>query len=520
MRNHFTLTALSLLCVLTVATAQAPDDTTLVIAQSTDPTTFDPAEIGDRASANIAEHIWGTLLKISPEGEINPYLAESYKVSEDGKEVSFTLRKGLTCDDGEALTAEDVAYTFQRAADPANAFTGNTPGFILTSIGYADARADDDLTATIVMKEPNAIAAGLLAEVYIHCKDSYEKMSLEQAAENPVGSGPYRFAEWVKDDHVTLEKNPDFTLEAGNFETLIWRTIPEASTRSAELIGGNVDVVAGVSPDQQDAINNSGSASVVSVSGTRRIYIGFNFKPSFAEASEGGAAVQKTAVRVALQYAVDVPTICESLLGTPCERASGMVNPPNNNTNLEPYPFDPDKAEQLLDEAGYPRGDDGVRFSLTLQAPNGRYLNDANVALAAGQYLSDIGVETNVEPMDFSSVYVPLIVAHDAGPVFLLGSGGGLWSALYDMTDIATPDSGTNYTEWNNSEWFDGWARLAKTNDETERQNIVNEMQEIFYNDPPWLMLYFQPDFYGVSSRLDWEPRRDEHINVVNAVLK
>ena len=520
MKNRFMLAALPFLCVLTVATAQAPDDTTLVIAQSTDPTTFDPAEIGDRASANIADHLWGTLLKISPEGKIVPYLAESYKVSEDGKEVSFTLRKGLTCDDGEALTAEDVAYTFQRAADPANAFTGNTPGFILTSIGYADAHADDDLTATIVMKEPNAIAAGLLAEVYIHCKDSYEKMSLEQAAENPVGSGPYRFVEWVKDDHVTLTKNPDFTLEPGNFETLVWRTIPEPSTRSAELIAGNVDIVAGISPDQQDAINNSGGASVISVSGTRRIYIGFNFKPSFAEASEGGAAIQKTDVRVALQYAVDVPTICESLLSTPCERANGMVNPPNDDPNLEPYPFDPAKAEQLLDEAGYPRGDDGVRFSLTLQSPNGRYLNDANVALAVGQYLSDIGVETKVEPMDFTSVYVPLIRAHDAGPLFLLGSGGGLWSALYDMTDIATPDSGTNYTEWKNPEWFDGWTRLAKTNDEAERQAIIYEMQKIFYNDPPWLMLYFQPDFYGVSSRLDWQPRRDERIDVVEASLK
>jgi len=514
-----TLIALPLLGAFGVAAAQAPDENTLVIAQTTDATTFDPAEIGDRASANIADHLWGTLLEITPEGEITPYLAESYEVSEDGTEISFTLREGLTCHDGEALTAEDVAYTFQRAADPENGFTGNTPGFILTSIGFQEARADDERTATIVMNQPNAIAPGLLAEVYIHCRDSYEAMSLEEASSNPIGSGPYRFVEWIRDDRVVLEKVEDFPLVEATFDTLVWRAIPEASTRSAELIAGNVDIVAGVSPDQQDAINNSGSATVIPVSGTRRIYVGFNFKPEFAEASDGGAAIQETAVRVALQYAVDVPTICETLLGTTCERATGLVNPPNDNPNLEPYPYDPEMAEQLLDEAGYPRGEDGVRFSLTLQSPNGRYLNDANVALAVGQYLSDIGVETTVEPMDFASVYVPLIREHDAGPLFLLGSGGGLWSALYDMTDLATPESGTNYTEWQNPEWFAGWERLAQAETEEEQRVIINEMLEIFYNDPPWLMLYFQPDFYGVSSRLDWEPRRDEHIDVTTASL-
>lgn len=514
-----TLLALPLLALLAPAAAQAPDENTLVVAQTTDATTFDPAEIGDRASANIADHLWGTLLEITPEGEITPYLAESYEVSESGTEVSFTLREGLTCHDGEALTAEDVAYSFTRAADPENGFTGNTPGFILTSIGFQEARADDELTATVVMGAPNAIAAGLLAEVYIHCKDSYEAMTLEEASANPVGSGPYRFVEWVRDDRVVLERVEDFPLVDAGFQTLVWRAVPEASTRSAELIAGNVDVVAGVSPDQQDAINSSGTAEVIPVSGTRRIYVGFNLKPEFAEASEGGAAIQETAVRVALQYAVDVPTICETLLGTSCERADGLVNPPNDNPNLEPYPYDPERAEQLLDEAGYPRGDDGVRFSLTLQSPNGRYLNDANVALAVGQYLTDIGVETTVEPMDFASVYVPLIRAHDAGPLFLLGSGGGLWSPLYDMTDLATPDSGTNYTEWQNPEWFSGWERLAQAETEEEQRAIIDEMLEVFYNDPPWLMMYFQPDFYGVSSRLEWSPRPDEHIDVTTATL-
>ena len=120
------------------------------------------------------------------------------------------------------------------------------------------------------------------------------------------------------------------------------------------------------------------------MSGTRRIYIGFNQKDMFAN-TPGGKAIQDARVRRALQYAVDVPTICEQLLNTTCTRATGLVNPPNAHPDLKPYPYDPKMAEKLLDEAGYPKKD-GVRFEITLQAPNGRYLNDKNVALAVGQY--------------------------------------------------------------------------------------------------------------------------------------
>ena len=506
------------LAALPAVSAQTPDDTTLVVAQSSDSSSLDPASLSSIASANIARHLWGTLLEITPEGEIVPYLAESYTVSESGTEISFTMQEGLTCHDGEALTADDVVYTFERAANPENAFTGNTPGFIFDSLGYQGARADGELNVTILTDAYNAIAPGLLAEVYIHCRDSYEAMTLEEAAANPVGSGPYRFVEWIRDDHLTLERVPDFTLRETEFETLVWRVIPEASTRAAELIAGNIDIADAVEPDQVETIGSSGTASVRSVQGTQRVYVGFNLGNAFAGAGDGAAAIQETAVRVALQYAVDVPTICETLLGTPCERATGMVNPPNDNQSLEPYAYDPAQAEQLLDEAGYPRGEGGVRFTLTLQVPSGRAYTDS--ALAVGQYLTDVGVQTEVELQDFSAVFVPNLIAHEAGPLFVIGSGGATWSPLYDMADIREPDGATNYTEYANPEWFSGWEQLAETRDAAAQQEIVNEMLATFYNDPPWLMMYFQPNFYGVSERIAWEPRRDGRIAVLNARLE
>ncbi len=502
-----------------VVSAQQPDATTLVIGQSVDVDTLEPDNVNSRAEANVVAHMLATLYSIGDNGEIQPYLAKSYKFSADGKEITFTLNDGLTCEDGEPLTAEDVVYDFKRAADPNNKFTGNTAGFVLDAIGFVDARVDGPLEATIVMKQYQSIALGLIAEVYIHCKDSYEKMTLDETAQKVVASGPYKMVEWKRGDYFLMEKRPEFTLRPGNFDKIYWRVIPEASTRVAELIAGNVDIIANVPPDQTDAINNSGVAKVDAVQGTRRMYVGYNFKPEFAT-TPGGKAIQDQKVRIALQYAVDVPTICSTLLGTDCTRAASMVNPPNDNPDIKPYPYDPDMAKKLLDEAGYPAGADGVRFEVTLQAPRGRYLNDANVALAIGQYLTDVGVKTTVDIKDWSSEYVPLVRAHDMGPLFFLGTGGDTWSAIYDMSDIPSADANTNYTGWNNPEWIKLWNSLADIHDDAEQRKVTNQMLQIMHDDPPWLFLYMQPDFYGVSDRVDWTARRDEQILVGSTKLK
>jgi peptide/nickel transport system substrate-binding protein len=503
------------LAVLSGPAIAAPPDDTIVVGISADASTFDPANISSRDNSNIAKHIFGTLYEIDSDGNIVPDLAESYTEAEDGKSYTYTLREGLVCEDGEALTAEDVAYSFNRAGDKANAFTGNTPGFVYSSIQFQGAEAVSEREVKINLGRKNPVSFGLIAEVFIHCKDSYENRTLEEASATPIGSGPYRLVSWERGSQVVLER---VKADEANFQNIIYRIIPEASTRSAELIAGNVDIITNVAPDQVEAVNNSGNATVKSVQGTRRIYVGFNQRDDFA-ATPGGEAITKTDVRVALQYAVDVPTICKQLLNFECKRADGLVNPPNDNPNLEPYPYDPAKAEELLDAAGYPRGADGVRFEITMQAPRGRYLNDANVALAIGQYLTDIGVKTNVELLEWASVYVPLISKHDAGPMFLLGSGGGTWSPLYDMTDLAAVDSGTNYTEWDNPEWFKGWEGIAAASTDEERRVIIDQMLEVFYNDPPWLMLYFQPDFYGVSNRIDFTPRRDEKVYLFSTKL-
>jgi peptide/nickel transport system substrate-binding protein len=499
--------------VLTGCTERSED--TIVVGLSADITTFEPGMISSRDNANIARHIFASLFTLTADGEHVPELAHTLEISDDGTAYVYTLSEGLTCHDGESLTAEDVAYTFNRIADPANRFTGNTPGFVFTSIGFESAEALDDLRVQINIAQKNPIAFGLMTEVYIHCKDAYEAMSLDDAASNPIGSGAYRLASWTRGSEVVLEKVRDL----GNFQRVVWRIIPEASTRTAELIAGNVDIITNVVPEQIETIDGSGRAHVQVVRGTRRMYLGFNLSDEHAR-MPGGDAIQDPAVRRALQYAVDVPTICRQLLSGECERATGLVNPPNDNPNLTPYPYDAELAERLLDEAGWPRGDDGMRFAIRMQAGQGRYVNDVNVVLAIRQYLQDVGLDIDLELMEWASVYTPLLRERSMGPLFFLGTGGGLWSPIYDMTDMAQVGSGTNYTHWSDPRWFDRWPELVNVGSPEEQRSIINEMLQVFYDDGPWLHLYFQPDFYGVSSRVSWEARRDEYVEVFEAALK
>ncbi|MDH4065649.1 MAG: ABC transporter substrate-binding protein, partial [Acidobacteriota bacterium] len=499
---------LALVGVVALVLRQGPRaGSTLVVGLSADVTTFEPANISSRDNMNIAHHIFGSLFTLDADGTHVPDLATAMEISEDGTAYTYTLRQGLTCHDGEALTAEDAAYSFNRIADPANRFTGNAPGFVFTSIGFKRAEALDDLRVRITIARKNPIAFGLLTEINLHCKDSYEKMTLDQASTTPIGSGRYRLASWTRGSEIVLEK----VGEAGTFDRIVWRIIPEASTRSAELIAGNVDIITNVAPDQIDAINASTSAAVQSITSTRRMYVGFNLAESFRQ-TPGGRAIQDPRVRRALQYAVDVPTICRQLLHVECERATGLVNRVNANPRLRPYPFEPATAERLLDEAGWGRGADGVRFPITLQAGRGRYLNDANVVQAIGQYLKDVGIGVQVELLEWASVYTPLIRERSAGPLFFLGTGGALWSPVYDMNDIARVDSGTNYTNWTDERWFGRWDALIDAATPEESRRIIDEMLQVFYDDGPWLHLYFQPDFYGVSSRIAWQARPDERV--------
>jgi peptide/nickel transport system substrate-binding protein len=512
-----------------------PDDDTIVVVENREPGSLDPSQVGGATGGGnfrILLHLFATLYELGQaDGAIDPYLAHSFSVSDDGTEWTFHLNEGLTCHDGEPLTAEDAAYSFNRMADPANGFTGNSAGFVVASTGFVEARADSELDVTIVANKPQnrAMRLGLIAEVLVHCKDSYEAMSMEEAARNVVGSGPYSMAEWVPGEYIRANRVEGFGPRDTYFEEIVWRFIPEPSTAVAEVITGNVDIYKEFPATQADAISNSGVAEARFFAGTTRTYIGFNLNPDAPfrvnTPSLGADAIMETDVRVALQYAIDTDAICENLLLTTCQRATSLVNRPNNHPTLEPYPYDPMKAEELLDAAGYPRGDDGVRFSLEMKS---RRLSGAmapEVVLATAQMLSDIGVQTEAIFQE-SGDWVSELITHDLGPLYFGRTGGSEWSAQYDMADIPGHAAGgaaaeTNYTHWDNDVWFDGWDALpALTADPEAERALEIAMLAEFYRDPPWLMLFAGPRTEAVSNRIEYQSRADYFITGYAARLK
>ena len=116
--------------------------------------------------------------------------------------------------------------------------------------------------------------------------------------------------------------------------------------------------------------------------------------------------------------------------------------------------------------------------------------------------------------LDFASVYMPLLRRHDAGPLFLTGTSGASWSALYDLSDFPAPDGGANYTNFSDPEFFAGWQRLEQTSDPVEQEKIIRAMMTVFHERGTWLQLYFLPDLYGVSNKISWQPRADELISL------
>ncbi len=286
----------------------------------------------------------------------------------------------------------------------------------------------------------------------------------------------------MKADRIVLEKRPAFKLRPANFEKVVWRDIPEASTRTAELLAGNVDIITNVRLTRSRQSTRAQSAKVVPVQRHTPHLCRLQSERTSSEHPGWQGDHQEPEVRRALQYAVDVPTICEQLLERDMHAGHRSRQRAERQPDLQAISLRSGDGREASRRSGLPKKD-GVRFEITLQAPNGRYYNDANVALAVGQFLTDIGVKTKVELMEWASVYTPLIRKKEAGPMFFLGSGGGTWNALYDMADLSAPDAGTNYTNWNNPDFFAGWAELAVKKPLAEQRKTIDRMLKIFYDE-------------------------------------
>lgn len=490
---------------LPVSTGQTRDQ--LVVDQGTDTESLDPMFTQARFSDNIMLTMFETLVTRDTQMRYRPRLAESWKILSPTV-WQFRLRRGVKFQDGEPFTAQAVKYTIGRLYDPAI----KAPSFLKGFVKFDRVDVVDDYTVNIVAKEPAPLMLEWLVYFYMMAPKYYASLTPAQAALRPVGTGPWVFKEWVHDDHLTVTANPNYWGPKPRIQTVVFRPVPEAGTRIADLLSGAADIIVNVPPDQLSRINASPTAAVKTVEGGRDIFIGMRTdRPVFKDPR----------VRQAMNYAVDVDAILKALLAGRGHRMATLVNA-YANPAVKPYPYDPAKAKALLAEAGWKLDNgvltkDGQPFSVTMDTPVGRYIRDKELAEATASYLQQIGVRVKVNPLAWPVYAKKMFEDTNPADMYLLGLGSSFDGQ--DEIRYLEKDFGYNPTFWNNAEFEKLYHDLNLTVDPKQRTEILYQLQTIAHDDPPIIYLYKQTDYYGVSKRVEWTPRRDELIILEDAAV-
>jgi peptide/nickel transport system substrate-binding protein len=489
----------------------------VVVLQGIDPTTLDPYFRTQIPENNVMLAVFDLLVMWDEFGNVVPHIATDWQLV-DELTWEFKIREGVTAHNGEVIDANDVAYSFSRAVDPEVGAKGVLP-WIFGNIQFDRAEVVDDYTVRIHTKAPIPDLPSFMKEMFIIPQDYYESTPLDEAARNPVGSGPFEFVEWRKGDRVIVEANKDYWAGAPEIQRVIWRAVPETGSRIAELNTGGADIIVNVPPDLADQIDPA-YGRVVTVEGLRRIFIGYVFYGPNAE------AIQLKQVRQALNYGIDFQKIIDSLLNGNGERTGTFANPPFQAPGVEPYPYDPEQAQELLSQVGYEdrdgdgivEGPDGDPLTLTLQAPNGRYVKDLELAQAvAADLKNNIGVDVEVQPMEWSTFADQLASSQLTGDMYFLGAGTG-FNCQGDLSDWYS-GSGWAPGKWLDADFDAMFDELIGTVDPEKREELCYELQEYMHDEVPLIFLYFQVDYYGVSNRLDWTPEANERIYIYKAAF-
>jgi peptide/nickel transport system substrate-binding protein len=346
--------------VITEVEVEAPEvpTGTLVRAISTFPNSLDHPQAAERQASTTDYQLYDSLVWFGEGGKIEPQLAESWEVNEDGTEYTFFLRDDVVFHNGEPFNADAVVFNWERAS---------TAGF---EYSYhwetaSNVEAVDEFTVQATLDSPDALFLSTVADNWAMIPPGYfEEVGQEGFDAHPMGTGPFKFVEWVKGDHITMEANMDYWRGAPKIQTVTFRPIPESATRVAAIQTGEADIVTRLSSEEAQSLLGVENVKVVKYPVERVYYIAFNNLTTGVDQPTMDAKV-----RQAMNYAVDVDTIIAALFDGFAEPASGFVVAGELGFgNVEPFGYDPDTALALLDEAGYPNG-----FAMDMACPVGAY---------------------------------------------------------------------------------------------------------------------------------------------------
>ncbi|MGM0421342.1 MAG: ABC transporter substrate-binding protein [Bacillota bacterium] len=432
-------------------------ENTIDVAQVADISTLDPQAANDIYSANVMKQIYNNLVVIDSNMDIQGDLATSWE-NPDELTWIFNLEEGVMFHNGNEFTAEDVKFTIERLLDPE---TGSPGAWLLEEV--EEVEVVDDYTVKIVTGEPFAPLLSNLAryEVSMLNKEAVEAAG-EDYSSQPVGTGPFVFEEHQYGDKVILSTFADYFRGAASTDGIVYRAIPEDATRVIELESGGLDIMYNLPPQEANRLDENEDLDIIKTLGQSTLYAGFNVEVE---------PLGNRKVRQALNYAVDKTAIVEAVFFGMAEPSYGPLSPSIWGFDKElshAYPYDPDKAMELLEEAGYADG-----FDLTIWTDP--RTERSSIAELIQAYLAPLGINAEVELMEWSNF---ISASRDSDGLFILGwtgtgdADGGLYSRFHS-TNIGA----SNRHRWATDE-MDAMLEAGRTTvDVEERAEVYKELQ-------------------------------------------
>ncbi|MGX1100142.1 ABC transporter substrate-binding protein [Amorphus sp. MBR-141] len=474
--------------LLPASPVQAKDAITIDLVN--EPSSLDPQGQWNPDSYYVYRNIFDNLVTRDDAGEIVPEIASAWTRLSD-TEVAFQIRDDITFHDGEPLTAEDVVYSIQRITDPA---FGSPQLGQFNKIVKAEAK--DDRTVVLTTDGPYPVLLAQLVKLSIVPKHVVEEVGNDAFNLNPVGSGPYEFEDWQRGVSVTLKRNDAYWGAKGAFETAVFRAVPDASTRMADLQAGSADLVVSLDSDQANQLEAAAGVKPLIVQTERVAFLGLNtMKPPFDNVD----------VRKAVAYAIDKEGIAEGLLAGGEKVVGELVAPASFGwvDGIEAYPYDPDKAKALIADAGV-QGEKVVFDT----AP----VYDQRVIQAVQQMLADVGLDVEISLTDMSTY---LGKARNADPAARPQISFGRWScACQDADGIMFPllHSGSSWSRYASPQ-LDALLDEGRSSlDEGVRLAAYAKAHELVKDDVAILPLYQAAIIYGAQDALNWTPTANESL--------
>jgi peptide/nickel transport system substrate-binding protein len=490
------------------------------MALSSEPSAMDPHFHNLTPNNALTSHVFERLVHFDAKQSLIPGLATSWKTVDDTT-WEFKLRTGVKWHDGSLFTADDVIFTMERAPN-----VENSPGsFALYVRGKTFTKVDDH-TIRVTTKAPYPLMPNDMATIAIISKKAASGAKTDDfnAGRAAIGTGPFKFSEFVKGDRYVVVRNDDHWGGKSTWEKVTIRPIKTGPARVAALLAGDVDVIEEVPTTDIGRLQGDAKVSLSQGLSNRVIYFHIDHwrdETPFITANDGSKIknpLKDVRVRKALSKAINRPAIVDRLMEKAALPASQFLAEGffGISKKLKPEAFDPDGAKKLLADAGFPKG-----FKMTLHGPNGRYINDARMAEAVAQMFTRIGVETKVETMPPAVFFKRASAGAEGGnPEFsfiLVGWGSGTGEVSSPLKSLVatfdrTKGMGTaNRGRYSNPELDKVIDQALATVDDAKRAELLAKASEIAIEDVGIIVSHYQLNTWATRKGLDYTPRTDEY---------